>query len=142
MTIYVGNLSFQAEQEDLLDLFGQYGEVKQCSLPLDRETGRKRGFAFVEMSNDADEQKAIDDLQDVEWMGRMIRVNKATPREGGGGGGGREGGRGGYGGGGGREGGGGGGYGGGGRGGDGGGGSRSGDGGGGGGYDGGGGNRW
>ena len=97
MTIYVGNLSFQAEQEDLLDLFGQYGEVKQCSLPLDRETGRKRGFAFVEMSNDADEQKAIDDLQDVEWMGRMIRVNKATPREGGGGGGG---GRGGYGGGG------------------------------------------
>ena len=96
MTIYVGNLSFQAEQEDLLDLFGQYGEVKQCSLPLDRETGRKRGFAFVEMSNDADEQKAIDDLQDVEWMGRMIRVNKATPREGGGGaGGGGGGGRGG-----------------------------------------------
>ena len=148
MTIYVGNLSFQAEQEDLLDLFGQYGEVKQCSLPLDRETGRKRGFAFVEMSNDADEQKAIDDLQDVEWMGRMIRVNKATPREGGGGaGGGGGGGRGGYsgGGGGGRGGygggggggsgrGGGGGYGGGGRGGDGGGG--------GGGYDGGGGNRW
>ena len=151
MTIYVGNLSFQAEQEDLLDLFGQYGEVKQCSLPLDRETGRKRGFAFVEMSNDADEQKAIDDLQDVEWMGRMIRVNKATPREGGGGGGG--GGRGGYGGGGGAGGGGGrGGYGGGGGagggggrggygggGGGGGGGGRSDDGGG---YGGGGGNRW
>ena len=146
MTIYVGNLSFQAEQEDLLDLFGQYGEVKQCSLPLDRETGRKRGFAFVEMSNDADEQKAIDDLQDVEWMGRMIRVNKATPREGGGGGGGRGGyggggyggggggGRGGYGGGGGAgRGGGGGGYGGGG------GGGRGDDGGG---YGGGGGNRW
>ncbi len=111
MTIYVGNLSFQAEREDLLDLFGQYGEVRQCSLPLDRETGRKRGFAFVELADDAAEQKAIDDLQDVEWMGRMIRVNKATPREGGGGGGG--GGRGGYGGGG-RSGGGGGGYGGGG----------------------------
>jgi len=111
MTIYVGNLSFQAEREDLLDLFGQYGEVRQCSLPLDRETGRKRGFAFVELADDAAEQKAIDDLQDVEWMGRMIRVNKATPREGGGGGGGR----GGYGGGGGgRSGGGGGGYGGGG----------------------------
>ena len=146
MTIYVGNLSFQAEQEDLLDLFGQYGEVKQCSLPLDRETGRKRGFAFVEMSNDADEQKAIDDLPDVEWMGRMIRVNKATPREGGGGGGGGRGGygggggggggRGGYGGGGGAgRGGGGGGYGGGG----GGGGGRGDDGGG---YGGGGGNRW
>ena len=93
MTIYIGNLSFQAEQQDLFDLFSQYGEVKTCSLPLDRETGRKRGFAFVEMSQDADEQKAIDDLQDVEWMGRMIRVNKATPRErsGGGGGGGNRG---------------------------------------------------
>ena len=100
MTIYVGNLSFQAEREDLLDLFGQYGEVRQCSLPLDRETGRKRGFAFVELADDAAEQKAIDDLQDVEWMGRMIRVNKATPREGGGGGGRGGGGRGGYGGGG------------------------------------------
>jgi RNA recognition motif-containing protein len=109
MTIYVGNLSFQAEREDLVDLFAQYGEVRQCSLPLDRETGRKRGFAFVELTQEADEQKAIDDLQDVEWMGRMIRVNKATPREGGGGGGGN---RGGYGGGGNR--GGGGGYGGGG----------------------------
>ena len=131
MTIYVGNLSFQAEQEDLQDLFAQYGAVAKCSLPLDRETGRKRGFAFVEMENDADEQKAIDDLQNVEWMGRMIRVNKATPRENN------------------RGGGGGGGYGGGGRGGDrggyGGGGDRGGYGGGGGdrgGYGGGGGNRW
>jgi RNA recognition motif-containing protein len=147
MTIYVGNLSFQAEREDLLDLFGQYGEVRQCSLPLDRETGRKRGFAFVELADDAAEQKAIDDLQDVEWMGRMIRVNKATPREGGGGGGG---GRGGYGGGGGgRSGGGGGGSGGGGGGGRsgggggyGGGGGGASAGGGGGGYGGGGGNRW
>ena len=146
MTIYVGNLSFQAEREDLLDLFGQYGEVRQCSLPLDRETGRKRGFAFVELADDAAEQKAIDDLQDVEWMGRMIRVNKATPREGGGGGGGR----GGYGGGGGGRsgGGGGGGYGGGGGGGRSGGGGGYGGGGGasagggGGGYGGGGGNRW
>ena len=136
MTIYVGNLSFQAEQEDLLDLFSQYGEVSKCSLPLDRETGRKRGFAFVEMANDADEQKAIDDLQNVEWMGRMIRVNKATPREGGGGGG-----RGGYGGGGGSRGGYGGG-GGGGRGGYGGGGGGGYGGGGGGGYGGGGDNRW
>ncbi len=98
MTIYIGNLSFKAEQEDLFDLFSQYGEVKNCSLPLDRESGRKRGFAFVEMTNDADEQKAIDDLQNVEWMGRMIRVNKATPREGS-----RGGGQGGYGGGGGNR---------------------------------------
>jgi RNA recognition motif-containing protein len=88
MTIYVGNLSFDAEREDLVDLFGQYGQVRQCSLPLDRETGRKRGFAFVELADADSEQRAIDDLQDVEWMGRMIRVNKATPREGGGGGGG------------------------------------------------------
>tara|TARA_B100000700_G_C14338868_1_gene531769 strand:+ start:168 stop:464 length:297 start_codon:yes stop_codon:yes gene_type:complete len=80
MTIYLGNLSFQTEQEDLFNLFSGYGEVKSCSIPLDRETGRKRGFAFVEMLNEADEQKAIDDLQDVEWMGRMIRVNKAEPR--------------------------------------------------------------
>ena len=79
MTIYIGNLSFQAEQEHLFDLFSEYGEVKNCSLPLDRETGRKRGFAFVEMVNDADEQKAIDDLQDVEWMGRMIRGQQGHP---------------------------------------------------------------
>jgi RNA recognition motif-containing protein len=93
MTIYVGNLSFDAEVEDLNHLFAQYGELRNCSLPLDRETGRKRGFAFVEMANEADETKAIDDLQDVEWMGRMIRVNKAQPRTGGGGGGGAGGGR-------------------------------------------------
>jgi RNA recognition motif-containing protein len=86
MTIYIGNLSFDAEVEDVRSLFAEYGEVKQCSLPLDRETGRKRGFAFVEMMNEAAEQKAIDDLQNVEWMGRAIRVNKAEPRGGGGGG--------------------------------------------------------
>jgi RNA recognition motif-containing protein len=113
MTIYIGNLSFRAEREDLVDLFSQYGEVRQCSLPLDRDTGRKRGFAFVELIDDAAEQKAIDDLQNVEWMGRMIRVNKATPREGGGGEGGGGGYRGGGGGGGGPRGGGGGGRGGG-----------------------------
>jgi RNA recognition motif-containing protein len=88
MTIYIGNLSFDAEAEDVRTLFAEYGEVKQCSLPLDRETGRKRGFAFVEMSDEAAEKTAIDDLQNVEWMGRAIRVNKAEPRGGGGGGGG------------------------------------------------------
>ena len=88
MTIYVGNLSFDAEVEDLQSLFGEYGPVRKCSLPLDRDTGRKRGFAFVEMTNDTDEKKAIDDLQNVEWMGRMIRVNLAEPRIGGSGGGG------------------------------------------------------
>ncbi|MBM5794577.1 MAG: RNA-binding protein [Cyanobacteria bacterium M_surface_7_m2_037] len=86
MTIYVGNISFDAEVEDLQSLFGEYGPVRKCSLPLDRDTGRKRGFAFVEMTNDSDEKKAIDDLQNVEWMGRMIRVNLAKPRTGGSGG--------------------------------------------------------
>ena len=80
MTIYVGNLSFDAEVEDLQQLFAEYGSVRKCTLPLDRETGRKRGFAFVEMAEANDETKAINDLQDVEWMGRMIRVNKAEPR--------------------------------------------------------------
>ncbi|NBW62997.1 MAG: RNA-binding protein [Synechococcaceae bacterium WB4_1_0192] len=86
MTIYVGNLSFDAEVEDLEQLFASYGSVRKCSLPLDRDTGRKRGFAFVEMSSEAEETAAIDDLQNVEWMGRNIRVNKAEPRGAGGGG--------------------------------------------------------
>jgi RNA recognition motif-containing protein len=89
MTIYVGNLSFDAEVEDLQQLFAEYGSVRKCTLPLDRETGRKRGFAFVEMAEASDETKAIEDLQDVEWMGRMIRVNKAEPRPAASGGGGR-----------------------------------------------------
>ena len=80
MTIFIGNLSFDAEQEDINGLISSYGEVKSCNIPLDRETGRKRGFAFVEMTNEEDEKKAIDDLQNVEWMGRSIRVNKAEPR--------------------------------------------------------------
>lgn len=86
MTIYIGNLSFDAEAEDVRSLFNEYGAVKTCSLPLDRETGRKRGFAFVEMADADAEKAAIDDLQNVEWMGRAIRVNKAEPRTGGGGG--------------------------------------------------------
>lgn len=81
MTIYVGNLSFDAEVEDLQHLFAEYGSVSKCSLPLDRETGRKRGFAFVDMADANAESKAIADLQDVEWMGRSIRVNKAEPRQ-------------------------------------------------------------
>ena len=80
MTIFIGNLSFDSEKEDITGLISSYGEVKSCNIPLDRETGRKRGFAFVEMTNEEDEKKAIDDLQNVEWMGRSIRVNKAEPR--------------------------------------------------------------
>jgi len=81
VTIYVGNLSFQATEEDLREVFAEYGKVSRVSLPTDRETGRKRGFAFVEMEDDAQEQKAIDELDGAEWLGREIRVNKAKPRE-------------------------------------------------------------
>jgi len=98
VSIFVGNLPFRAEQEDIIELFATYGEVSNCSLPLERDTGRKRGFAFVEMADDAAEERAIEALQGTELMGRPLRINKAEPRSGGGGGGG--GGRGGYGGGG------------------------------------------
>ena len=128
VSIFVGNLPFRAEQEDIIELFATHGEVSNCSLPLERDTGRKRGFAFVEMADDAAEQRAIEALQGAELMGRPLRINKAEPRSGGGGYGGGGGGgapRGGYGGGGGGYGGGGGGYGGGGGGYGGGGGERS-----------------
>ena len=87
MSIFVGNLPFRAEQEDIIELFATHGEVSNCSLPLERDTGRKRGFAFVEMADDAAEQRAIDALQGAELMGRPLRINKAEPRSGGGGGG-------------------------------------------------------
>ena len=89
MTLYVGNLSYQATEEDLNAAFADYGSVKRVVLPTDRETGRMRGFAFVEMSDDAQEDAAISALDGAEWMGRQLRVNKARPREddrGGGGG--------------------------------------------------------
>lgn len=84
MTIYVGNLSFQATEEDLREVFAEYGKVSRVSLPTDRESGRKRGFAFVEMEEEAQEDQAIAELDGAEWLGREIRVNKAKPREGGG----------------------------------------------------------
>ena len=103
VSIFVGNLPFRAEQEDIIELFATHGEVSNCSLPLERDTGRKRGFAFVEMADDAAEQRAIEALQGAELMGRPLRINKAEPRSGGGGGGGYGGGGGGYGGGGGER---------------------------------------
>jgi RNA recognition motif-containing protein len=81
MSIYVGNLSFEVTQEDLNSVFAEYGSVKRVQLPTDRETGRMRGFAFVEMSADAEEEKAISELDGAEWMGRNLKVNKAKPRE-------------------------------------------------------------
>jgi RNA recognition motif-containing protein len=88
VSIFVGNLPFRAEQEDVVELFAPYGEVVNCSLPLERDTGRKRGFAFVEMADPEMESRAIDGLQGAELMGRPLRINKAEPRSGGGGGGG------------------------------------------------------
>jgi RNA recognition motif-containing protein len=88
VSIFVGNLPFRAEQEDVAELFAPFGDVVNCSLPLERDTGRKRGFAFVEMADDVAESKAIDALQGAELMGRPLRINKAEPRGGGGGGGG------------------------------------------------------
>ncbi|HEY9639493.1 MAG TPA: RNA-binding protein [Coleofasciculaceae cyanobacterium] len=92
MSIYIGNLSYEATQDNLTQVFAEYGTVKRVQLPTDRETGRLRGFAFIEMGTEAEETAAIEALDGAEWMGRDLRVNKAKPREergssGGGGGG-------------------------------------------------------
>ena len=81
MSIYVGNLNYEVTQDDLSEVFGEYGKVKRVHLPTDRETGRKRGFGFVEMETEEEETTAIETLDGAEWMGRAIKVNKARPRE-------------------------------------------------------------
>ncbi|NET49459.1 MAG: RNA-binding protein [Merismopedia sp. SIO2A8] len=81
MSIYIGNLSYEATQEDVESVFAEYGKVKSVQLPSDRETGRPRGFGFVEMETEAEETAAIEALNGAEWMGREIKVNKARPRE-------------------------------------------------------------
>jgi RNA recognition motif-containing protein len=81
MSIYVGNLSYDVTQDDLTSVFAEYGTVKRVQIPTDRETGRPRGFGFVEMETDAEEDAAIEALDGAEWMGRSLRVNKAKPRE-------------------------------------------------------------
>lgn len=81
MSIYIGNLSHQVTEEDLKLAFAEYGKVSRVQLPTDRETGRPRGFAFVEMETEAQETAAIEALDGAEWMGRDLKVNKAKPRE-------------------------------------------------------------
>ena len=81
MTIYIGNLSYQVTQEDLEDVFKDYGAVKSVYLPTDRESGQIRGFGFVEMEDEAKEDEVIDALNEADWMGRTLRVNKARPRQ-------------------------------------------------------------
>ena len=80
MSIFVGNLPFRAEREDVLQLFAPFGEITNCSLPLERDTGRKRGFAFIEMADESLESTVIESLQGSEMMGRPLRINKAEPR--------------------------------------------------------------
>src|SRR5256885_13139417 len=95
MKLYVGNLSFQTSSEDLQQLFSQAGTVESASVVEDRETGRSRGFGFVEMATAEDGQKAIEQFNGKEFNGRNLNVNEARPREdrGGRGGGGGRGGR-------------------------------------------------
>jgi RNA recognition motif-containing protein len=113
MKLYVGNLSFQTSSEDLQQLFAQAGTVESATVVEDRDTGRSRGFGFVEMASNEEGQKAIEQFNGTDFNGRNLTVNEARPREdrgnrGGGGGrggygggrGGGGGGRGGYGGGG------------------------------------------
>ena len=99
LNIYVGNLPFSATESELEALFGEHGQVERVSLITDRETGRPRGFGFVEMVDDGEARKAIESVNGTDLGGRTLTVNEARPRQprsGGGGGGGGGGGRGRY----------------------------------------------
>ncbi|MBN1248307.1 MAG: RNA-binding protein [Anaerolineae bacterium] len=89
MRIYVGNLSYRATEEELTELFAAYGEVAEVRVITDRETGRSRGFAFVEMPNEAEGKAAIEGLNEKDHQGRTLRINEAQPRKDDGRGGGR-----------------------------------------------------
>ena len=89
MKLYVGNLSFDTSSQDLVQMFGEIGTVESTNIIEDRETGRSRGFAFVEMSSQEEGQNAISQLDGKEIDGRQLKVNEAKPRENRGGGGGR-----------------------------------------------------
>src|SRR5687768_8358977 len=86
--IYVGNLPWSTTQDELMAMFQQYGAVTRAQVVTDRETGRSRGFGFVEMANEAEANAAIEALNNQQMNGRPLTVNIAKPREGGGGGGG------------------------------------------------------
>ena len=80
MNIYISNLSYDVNDSDLRELFEEYGEVSSAKVIMDRETGRSRGFGFVEMSDDTQGQKAIDELNQAEYDGKVINVHVAKPR--------------------------------------------------------------
>lgn len=88
MNIYVGNLTWSMTEQDLQDLFAQYGEVTSAKIVLDKATNRSKGFGFVEMTNDDEARAAIEALKDTEVQGRNIIVNESQPKPAGGGGGG------------------------------------------------------
>ena len=81
MNIYISGLSYGTTDADLNELFSEYGEISSAKIISDRETGRSRGFGFVEMTNDTEGQKAIDELNGAEYDGKVINVNVARPRE-------------------------------------------------------------
>ena len=81
MSVYVGNLPYEVTKEDLSEVFAEYGKVQRVHLPTDRETGKMRGFGFVEMSTEEEETAAIEALNSAELMGRELKVNKARNRE-------------------------------------------------------------
>ena len=87
MRIYVGNLPFRTNSEELREIFAEHGEVQDCVIPVDRDSGRSRGFGFVDM-DDEEARNAITALDGYDMDGRQLRVNEARPRGGGGGGGG------------------------------------------------------
>ncbi len=88
MNLYVGNLSFETTERDLQEAFEAYGQVSSTSVITDRETGRSRGFGFVEMPTEGEARAAIEGLNDKDLHGRALKVNEARPRGSGGGGGG------------------------------------------------------
>ena len=81
MNIYVGNISYNTSEDDLRDLFSRYGEVTAVRMITDRDTGRSKGFGFVEMTDDDQAKEAISALDSKDFMGRDVRVNEARPRE-------------------------------------------------------------
>ncbi len=88
--LFVGNLSFKLSDAELQEMFEQYGTVLSCSIPTDRDTGRKRGFAFIEMSTQAEAEAAIRALNNKDVDGRQMAVSVSQPKPKGGGGGGRD----------------------------------------------------
>jgi RNA recognition motif-containing protein len=81
VSIFVGNLPYEVSPDDLKQVFADYGTVTNVRIPMDRETGRVRGFAFVEMDTEEEETAAIQALDGAQWIGRNLKVSKARPRE-------------------------------------------------------------